>query len=153
HEIVREANKATALLQEEGSAVAFPEVFTQVRDDMQHAARRLGKADVGPVTQTIEQDIIATLKEMIEALKKAAQQSKNSRPSNNANSNPSGKDSLIDILAELKMIRSLQIRVNSRTTAYARQYTGEQANEPDIRKELADLAQRQQKIFEITDTI
>jgi hypothetical protein len=152
-EVVREANKAIQLLQAEGSAVAFPEVFTQVRDDMQHVARRLGKADVAAVTQTIEQDIIATLKEMIEALKKA-QQNRNS-PSNNANqqNNQNGNPSLIDIIAELKMIRSLQIRVNSRTLTYARQYQGEQANQPDIQKELADLAQRQLKIFGITNNI
>src|SRR5438876_9033220 len=73
-EITREANKAIGVLQAEGTAVAFPEVFIQVRDDMQHVARRLGKADVGPVTQTIEQDIIVSLKEMIEALKKTIQQ-------------------------------------------------------------------------------
>jgi hypothetical protein len=151
-EIVREANKAIQLLQDEGTAVAFPEVFTQVRDDAQHVARRLGKADVGSVTQTIEQDIIATLKEMIEALKKAAQQNKNSRNSSQpSNSNPNQR--LIDILAELKMIRSLQVRVNNRTVAYARRYQGEQANDPDIQKELTDLAQRQQKIFEVTNNI
>jgi hypothetical protein len=151
-EIVREANKAIQLLQDEGTAVAFPEVFTQVRDDTQQIARRLGKADVASVTQTIEQDVIATLKEMIEALKKAAQQAQNSRSEGrpgNANSN----QRLIDILAELKMIRSLQVRVNNRTVAYARRYPGEQANDSDIQKELANLAQRQQKIFEVTNNI
>ena len=44
---------------------------------MRNVARRLNKVDVGPVTQVIEQDIIALLKEMIEALKKAQQASKN----------------------------------------------------------------------------
>ena len=68
--IVSEANKAIELLRAEGSAVAFPEVFFQVHDDMQHVAHRLGKVDPGTVTQVIEQDIITTLKDMIEALKK-----------------------------------------------------------------------------------
>ncbi|HLN27628.1 MAG TPA: hypothetical protein VK395_07770 [Gemmataceae bacterium] len=149
-EIVRQANNAIQLLENEGSAVAFPEVFTQVRDDMQHVARRLGKADVGRVTQSIEEDIIATLKEMIEALKKAAQAGKGG---GKGNSNSQPIDKLIDLLAELKMIRSMQIRVNSRTHTYALQYTGEQANEPDIRKELIDLAQRQQRIFEVTNNL
>jgi hypothetical protein len=152
-EVVREANKAIELLQAEGSAVAFPEVFTQVREDMQHAARRLGKADVGPVTQTIEQDIIATLKEMIEALKKAQQTRNSSQNPPQQPSNQNNNQSLIDIIAELKMIRSLQIRVNSRTVTYSRQYQGEQASNPDIQRELADLAQRQLKIFEITNNI
>jgi hypothetical protein len=150
-QIVALANKAIQILENEGSAVAFPEVFTQVRDDMVHVARRLGRVDVGPVTQTIEQDIINTLKEMIEALKKA-QANKSGGGQSQAGSQPPNP-SLIDILAELKMIRSLQIRVNSRTLTYARQYTGEQANDPDIQRELNDLAQRQQKIFNITNDI
>jgi hypothetical protein len=150
-DIVRLANKAIELLEAEGSAVAFPEVFTQVRDDMQHVARRLGKADVGAVTQGIEQDIINTLKEMIDALKKAQQNRQQQGGQGNAGQQPD--KSLIDLLAELKMIRSLQVRVNARTLTYARQYQGEQANDPDIQRELADLAQRQLKIFEVTNNI
>jgi hypothetical protein len=149
-EIVRQARAALEILENEGSAVAFPEAFAQVRDDAQHVARRLGKADVGNVTQTIEQDIIATLKEMIEALKKAQSQGKGGQ---SGQSGRPGPKSLIDILAELKMIRSMQIRVNNRTRTYARQYNGEQANDPDIQHELLDLATRQQKIFQITNDI
>lgn len=153
--IVSEANKAIALLQAEGSAVAFPEVFYQVRDDMKHVARRLGKVDPGTVTQVIEQDIITTLKDMVEALKKARQEmdAKKGQPQPPG---PPQNQKLIDILAELKMIRSMQIRVNSRTETYARQYVdkeGEQTKDPDIQKELNDLAKRQQKIFEVTDKL
>ena len=50
-EIVREAMRALQLLESEGSAVAFPEAFSQIRDDAMNVARRLGKADVGTVTQ------------------------------------------------------------------------------------------------------
>jgi hypothetical protein len=151
-EIVREADKAIQLLQAEGSAVAFPEMFMQVRDDMGNVARRLGKADVGAVTQTIEKDIISTLREMIEALKKAQQNLQNRR--NNSQANGGGQNQrLIDHLAELKMIRAMQIRVNNRTHVYGQRYTGEQANEPDIQKELANLSMRQAKIFQITNDI
>jgi hypothetical protein len=149
-QIVREAKKALELLETEGSAVAFPEVFSQVRDDAENVSRRLGKADVGSVTQGIEQDIIDTLKEMIEALKKA-QQSKGGQ-SKPGEGKP-GNQNLIDLIAELKMIRSLQVRVNQRTVVYARQYQGEQANEPDIQHELVNLAERQEKIFEVTNNL
>ena len=73
-DIVTEATKAMEMLEAEGSAVAFPEVFQQVRQDMMHVQRRLEVTDVGVVTQAIERDIINTLKEMIEALKKARQE-------------------------------------------------------------------------------
>jgi hypothetical protein len=147
-EIVREANKCIELLEIEGSGVAFPEVFHQVRDDMVTVQRRLGKADVGVVTQGIEKDIIATLEDMIEALKKAQQGGGNGKPGGKP-----GNQRLIDLLAELKMIRAMQVRVYNRTVTYGRQYPGEQANDPDIKKELGDLAQREQKIYEVTNNI
>src|SRR5207253_1671250 len=52
---------------------------------------------------------------------------------------------LIDLLAELKMLKSLQLQVNKRTSAYGKQYPGEQADDPDIVKELHNLAGRQVK--------
>jgi hypothetical protein len=167
-EIVREANKAIDLLKTEGSAVAFPEVFIQIRSDMMNVSRRLRKTDTASMTQTIEQDIIDTLKEMIEALKKAQkdQQAKKQQPQQQQQS-PPGDDKLIDLLAELKMIRSLQVRVNARTKAYSRDYEGkEQAPLPTaeltpdekekterVLDELKDLADRQAKIFEVTEDI
>jgi hypothetical protein len=148
-EIVREADVCLKLLESEGSAVAFTEIFMEVRDDALIVTRRLGKADVGPVTQQTEQDIIAMLKEMIEALKKA--QSAGGGGGNGGGKPPN--QGLVDLLAELKMIRSMQIRVNNRTLTYGRQYPGEQANDPDIQKELQNLAERQLKIFEVTNNI
>jgi hypothetical protein len=147
--IVVEANKAIQLLEAEGTAVAFPQMFEQVRDDAKNVARRLGKADVGTVTQVIEQDIIAALKEMIEALKKAQQDAKGGAGQPGQPQN----QKLIDLLAELKMIRAMQVRVNSRTKVYAQRYPGEQAEEPDIQKELNELAQRQLKIYDATNNI
>jgi hypothetical protein len=166
-QIVLEANKAIELLKTEGSAVAFPEVFIQIRSDMMNVSRRLRKTDTGSFTQTVEQDIIDTLKEMIEALKKAQkdQQARRQNPPPPGGQPPD--DKLIDLIAELKMIRSLQIRVNNRTRAYSREYEGkEQAPVPDadltaeqkekakiVLDELKDLAARQQKIYEVTEDI
>jgi hypothetical protein len=86
---------------------------------------------------------------MIEALKKAQQNAKDGKSSQNKQSTKK----LIDLLAELKLIRAMQVRVNQRTVVYAKQYPGEQANDGDIRKELGNLAQRQFKIFEATNNI
>jgi hypothetical protein len=167
-QIVAEASKAIDLLKTEGSAVAFPEVFIQIRSDMINVSRRLRKTDTGPFVLTVEQDIIDTLKEMIEALKKAQkdQQAKKQNPQQQQQGQPPD-DKLIDLIAELKMIRSLQIRVNARTKAYATQYEGkEQAPVPEaemppeekekyklVLDELKDLAARQQKIYEVTEDI
>jgi len=127
--IVHEATKAIEMLEAEGSAVAFPEVFHQVRDDMKNVERRLGAVDVGKVTQAVEQDICDTLKEMIKALEQAKKelQDKKSPPPKPGPQGPPPDPKLIDKIAELKMIRSMQIRVNGRTELYGKQYEGEQA--------------------------
>ncbi|MGH9675920.1 MAG: hypothetical protein ACRD36_02360, partial [Candidatus Acidiferrum sp.] len=166
-EIVREASKAIRIIQEEGSAVAFAEVFIQVRGDMTIVAGRLRKTDTTVVTQTIENDIIATLQEMIEALKKARKDNQNKQQQQPQQGGGSPQDQrLIDMIAELKMIRSMQLRVNSRTAVYGKQYEGEQAPlataAPDaklrekyemIQRELRILAERQLKIEKVTSDI
>jgi hypothetical protein len=150
----------------EGSAIAFAEVFLQVRGDMSMVALRLRKTDTGAVTQTIENDIIATLREMIEALKKARKDNQNKPSPKSGQSGPPPDQRLIDMIAELKMIRSMQLRVNSRTEVYGKQYEGEQAPPPVaasdakvrdqyemIQRELRDLADRQSKIEKVTSDI
>lgn len=153
-QIVVEANKAIQLLQEEGSAVAFPLVLEDVRDQMRIVQARLFKTDVGAFTQSIEEDIIASLKEMVAALKKAQKDLKDKQ--NQPPPPPGGQpppQGLIDMLAELRMIRSLQVQINNRTKAYGTQYPGEQADNPDIRKELAILGARQDKVQKVTHDI
>jgi hypothetical protein len=126
----------------------------------------LRRTDVGSETVVIEDDIIATLKEMIEALKKARQenQAKQGKPSQGGGMPQDQK--LIDLIAELKMIRSMQMRVNSRTQLYGKQYEGEQAppvagakdnrereRYEGIQRELKDLAGRQEKLSKVTHDI
>jgi len=155
-EIVLEASKAIELLEAEGSAVAFHEVFLQVRTDMMNVQRRLGGVDVGAVTQAIEQDIIDTLKEMIEALKKARQENdskKNPPPGQPPPQGPPPDQKLLDQIAELKMIKSMQLQVNRRTKTYGQQYQGEQAAVPEIRGELRQLSDRQDRIVDVTNKI
>src|SRR5262249_16662439 len=166
NEIVKEARAGLRLLEAEGSAVAFAEVFQQVKGDMETITVRLSKTDTGVVTVTIENQVIETLEEMVEALKKAQQEMKNKNKPPPGQHGPRADRKLIDLLAELKMIRSMQKRVNSRTELYGKQYAGEQAPPPEkastedererydrIQAELKDLSKRQQKIGKVTHDI
>jgi hypothetical protein len=160
-QIAAEAGKAIQLLETEGSAVAFPEVFMQLRDDTKHVSRRLGKCDVGSMTQTIERDVINTLREMIGALKKAEDEiASTPPPPPPGGDDPSGDDSrrrkpprLLDQIAELKMVRAMQVRVNLRTAGYSDRYQGEQAKQPEIQSELKNLSERQKRIADITTNL
>lgn len=57
---------------------------------------------------------------------------------------------LVDAIAELKMIRALQMRVNTRTERYSKMIEGEQAERPELLKSLERLAERQERIFRVT---
>jgi hypothetical protein len=153
-QIVIEANKALQLLEEDGTAVAVPQVLEQARDDMKKVQALLFKTEVGPFCQGIEEDIIASLKEIIEALKKAQQDLKDRK--DQPPPPPGGKppdQRLIDMLAEIRMLRNLQVKINKRTMDYGKQYTGEQADDAKVQDELRGLAQRQVKIEKATKDI
>ena len=150
-EIDIEAEKALTLLREEGSAVAFPEAVGQMRDDIQQAGLRLSQAKVDKLTQDVEQDVIASLEEMLKALKKALKDLEKQRQQQ-PNSPPGQPQDppLVDALAEIKMIRSLQVWVNNRTERYTHEIKGEQAESPDVIEAVRRLGERQQRIYKIT---
>ena len=134
HDIVLMAKKAIQLLKTDGTAVAFPTVFEGVHDDMVKVETRLRKTDVGEFTQSLENDIIESLKEMIAALEKAKKDNKKKskpKPGKPGQQGKPGDKKLIDVLAELKMIRSMQVRLNKRTVNYHKFYPKlEQAPNP-----------------------
>jgi hypothetical protein len=147
-QIVVEVDKAAILLREEGSAVAFPEAVEQMRDDMQQVVTRLAQTKVDKITQSIEEDIIAALKDMIAALKKAQKDKKDKQKPGDCSG--SCEPPLIDMLAELKMIRALQLRVNTRTARYSKMIEGEQADNAELVEALRRLAEREQRIYRVT---
>jgi len=144
-----DAAKALTLVRDDGSAVAIPEALEQVRDDSGQAAARLARGDVGGTTRGILQDLVTSLEEMLAALEKAKQEQQ-ARQQGNQGGRPAepGEQPLVDKLAELKMIRSLQMRVNSRTKRFSKLLADgtEQADEPELLDAVERLADRQRKI-------
>jgi len=161
--IVAEAQKALTLMLEEGSSVAFPATVEQMRDDMQQVGLRLGDAKVDEVTLGLEEDVISTLEELIDAVQKAQQDLEQRKREQNQNEKPDGKqqqqeEALISKIAELKMIKSLQERVNKRTSRYARLLEDDEdkiglAQTDELRTALQQLAEKQQEIFRITKDV
>ncbi len=149
--IVREADRALLLLREDGTSTAFPEAIEQARDDMQSIAERLRETRVDLITQGLEEDVIAALEETLAALQQALKdlREQKGQPQPGQGGQP-GEKPLVDQLAELRMIRSLQVRVNKRTQQYGAMIEGEQAEEADLLQALDGLALRQQKIFQAT---
>ena len=150
-EVALEATKAVTLLREEGTAVAFPEAVEMMRDDMRQAGKRLEKTDVGEITQSIERDIIDALEEMIDALQKEMEKSKKKDQQQQQQQDGQQQDQeLVDKLAELKMLRTLQLRINNRTRRLGREVEGEQAENAEVIDQLQDLAERQARVQKAT---
>ncbi|MDA1013238.1 MAG: hypothetical protein O3A00_02165 [Planctomycetota bacterium] len=166
-EIVHEADKALAILKAEGTSVAFPLAVEGIRDDVISIAELLQRLQDGAndpmdpfapegkdirmdrdkmyeLTIGMEKDVIAALKELIEALQKEMEKDKKDKDGKPKDSK--GDPVLVDKLAELKMLRTLQMRVNRQTKRLGTQVDGEQATQPFIVKKLQQLAKLQAKI-------
>lgn len=160
--IAMEAEKALQLLEEEGSSVAFPATVDLLVDDMRQTADRLNQGKVDSITQGLEEEIIASLEELLQALEQAQQkleeQKQQQQPPPQQPQGGQQSQPLVDAIQELKMIKSLQLRVNKRTDRYAKMLKAEedpvgQANTKDLLDALDKLSDRQQQVFEIVREI
>ena len=150
-EVALLAAKALTLLKEEGSSIAFPEAVMQIRDDMLTSARRLERVEIGELTQSIQKDIVESLEEILDSLQKELEKSKDRKQKQGGQQNQQQQSpALVDALSELKMLRSLQFRVNRRTKQLGRLVEGEQAMDSDVVKQLRELSVRQAKIQQTT---
>jgi hypothetical protein len=149
--IVVEANKALAVLHDEGSAVAFPEAVSDLRDDMEQVVVRLAQAKVDTITQGLENDIVVGLEEMIAAFHSAQKQQ--ASPQKGGQSGGETEAPLVDDLSEIKMIRSMQMWVNQRTKRYTEMTKADSPESADLIAALRRLADREQRIHRVTRDI
>jgi len=144
------SEQATAclhILDEEGTTIAFPRVVGQLAEDMSTVAERLAGAEVGVVTQTIEQEIVDTLEQLLAAVKKMQQE--NEQQQLQSANLPAGDTPLLPPSAELKLLRASQERVNTRTLAIESSVAAGAEAEEDATTGLKKLALRQAECMEI----
>ncbi len=148
---VLDAEKTLNLLKEEGSSVAFPEAIEQMMENMLVAETRLSKYDTGKTTQLVEQLILETLAEMIAALQKELEKmEKKKQEQGQPQQGQPQEPGLVDQIAELKMIRSLQNQINRLTTQLSEDLGDKTPNAADQLKLIDDLANRQERIKDAT---
>jgi hypothetical protein len=153
-EIVAEADKALMLLREDGSSVAMPEALAQAREDMEQVVARLARANVGQVTLGIEEEIVTALEEMLDAVRQAMKDAEERRRDAQQGEPGTPQDpALVGLLDELRMIRALQMRVNTRTQRYGEMITGQHAETPELMEALVRLAERQERVYRITSDL
>ncbi len=156
-----EGQRALLLLQDEGSSTAFPEALDQIVRDAQNVAKKLSQGNVSTSTQSIEDEILFSIEELLESLKQVQKKREENKRQGGGQQGQQGSQEeqpLVDNLAELRLLKTLQLRVNRRTQALAQQLNKAddslgQVDDPDSKVEMEELAERQQKIYEVTREI
>ena len=148
--ITADATRALTLVRDDGSAVAIPEALEQIREDSLQAASRLKQGNAQGLTKGIVEDLVLSLEELLAALERAEREQQERQQQGQAGGRPAepGEQPLVDKLAELKMIRTLQLRVNRRTSRFSQLLADdtEKAGEPGLVEALGRLADRQERV-------
>ncbi len=140
------AQQALDLIIDDGTSVVFPDVVEQLRDDLIGVGKLLTEhARTDQYTQTLQKEIETTLEELIEALQQAQSQKEGG-----GGGGGGGEPPLLPNSAELKLLRSAQLRVNRRTSAIEAARPKEGGLDESLKGEAQTIATRQAEIAEMT---
>lgn len=147
-----EADKALYILKEEGTTVIFPQVIENLRDDAREVAERLTSAATGSAVQSVQESIAQTLRELIEAVEKKQQENESESGEGQGDSQEQDEP-LLPPSAELKLLRSLQVRVNEATLQLEKDRAAnpDQTDEMEARRQ--KLVDRQQQVQEMAKSM
>jgi hypothetical protein len=116
-----EAERILEILREEGTSVVIPDVIDDMKSDLDGLATRLRNLDAGDYTQQVQNDVMETLRELIEVIKEELDRRQGGGQGGSGDAGEEDPDEpLLPTSAELKMLKSLQVRVNKRTETFDR---------------------------------
>ncbi|MHC4916878.1 MAG: hypothetical protein ACYTGB_15455, partial [Planctomycetota bacterium] len=148
--------RARALVKQLTDSPVFRWVLDDTAGDMDEVCRELGRERTGIYVQDVERDVKRNLEELIAALKEERSKSEKKPPKgpppDGGSPPPGGKPPLVPPLAELKMIRSMQTKVNRKTAwvdeAVSR--TQDRKLSAELRRVLERTAQKQAEVAGVT---
>lgn len=147
-----EAEKALYILKEEGTTVVFPQVVEHLRDDAQDVSKRLTAAETGSSVQSVQEAIAQTLRELIEAIEKK-QQENESQSGEGQQEQQDQNEPLLPQSAELKLLRSLQLRVNEATVQLEKDRIATPDKTDELEARRKKLATRQDQVHEMAKSM
>lgn len=155
-ELAEEAESIRRILVDEGTTVILPELIGQAAGDIRNVAARLSRNEATAETRSILDDIIQLLEEMLEAVKTRRDENEHRQDSQDGQEGqPDENRPLLPGSAELKLLRSSQLRINHRTAAIGAApatVDGEidPARAARRQAELDALSHRQRQLSELT---
>lgn len=143
----QDCEAATRLVTDEGTTVLIPELLGQMAAEMLAIEQRLRKSDASDVARKAAEDVIASLEELLALVEKKRDENRKADenpPEDAPQPEQQPDDPLLSRSAELKLLRSVQLRLNGRMPA------AEEVNQSDEAKSLfAGLAARQQRLADL----
>ena len=133
------------LLTEDGTTLVFPEIVEEIRNDLDQVTAMLSRFEVGERTQQIQAQIEESIREILAALEESRKNPAPPNP-NQGRGSQSGAAPLLPTSAELKMVRSLQKRVNERTETVDAQRAPEGELSPVQKLEIDAVARKQGQV-------
>ncbi len=115
-----------------------------MRADLETAGELLSEQDTGDFTQALQGEIELTLKELIEALQRNLKKKKKSGGGGKCDCEPP----LLPGSAELKLLRSMQLRVNRRTIQVDKARTKDPTADV-LKKEMGKISTIQKAVAEM----
>ncbi len=146
-ELSEKAATCLHILDEDATTIAFPRVIEQLMEDMVTSADRLAAMQVGAITQTIQTEIVDTLEQLLDAVHRMQEENENSQGQQSGQSG--GAQPLLPPSAELKLLRSSQLRINNRTGVIADSFQKGAEARDSTASALAKLAARQAECADI----
>lgn len=144
---LEESQAVLRILTEEGTTVIVPELIKDAVGDMEEIAVQLAKPDTGSLTRAAIADVISLLKEILGAVERKRDQNANNQQ--NGGQQQSGQQPSAPLLprsAELRLLRSSQIRLNERTATLAGEADANAAQAAEYDR----LSARQRELGELT---
>ena len=147
-----EVGKIRQMLLEEGTTAVFPAVLQETRADLKKVQQRLRDKKPDDLTQLVQADVERSLQEMIDAIRKELSDRRKKKQQGGGGGGGGGgkKPPLVPPVAELKMLRVIQLAVYRRTVVLDKTITTGKITKDDAEKEHKELAGREKKLQGMT---
>ncbi|TWT45660.1 hypothetical protein RAS1_20880 [Phycisphaerae bacterium RAS1] len=153
--LTEECRGVQRVLSDDGTTVVLPELVGRLTREMAEVSRRLGAGQTGADVIPRMDDILASLREILDSIE--AQKSEIEQDRGRNGGGPSGgRDGprpLIPGSAELKLLRNQQQRINKRTSDLAQRNADSAAPAAAHQAELDDLARWQSQLVQLARTM
>lgn len=151
-ELARECAQTVLLIREDGTSSAVLLAAEDIQSDMDSVAEWMQQSNVSELTISLQRDILESLKQLVETMQREMQQMQERQQQENQQQQQQGQQQqspLVDLIAEIRVLRNLQLQVNRRTKQVDDLLERvSDAERSALLKQVSELAERQQKLFE-----